>query len=319
MTFDEIIIVHYFQDDKGSYRKYGHNVYAYAINCGHFEKAHSSYISVKNQMTYKDKGQAHPVKDEWIIIWNGYCTREKDDLKRDVTYFCTKNPDFLWINNMVLVEYTGGPDSDVYSNEDPHGNAMYKENPYINVDYALMDNALEMRKTGAPVRKIMRQTKDVNTPSKNIPDRRRLYDKYKYDKSKEFGPSLGGSGSEQALKVFNEMQLDESKFGNFVKKFVCNKNGKPMFILYEDWQVEYCKKCCAFDPNKLFSIIEEDKSYNITIAFLTHFAFAAYDFVLAKDMTTHPTIPGKNLFYTMYNLENCKNVLFVMKYLLNIC
>ena len=85
---------------------------------------------------------------------------------------------------------------------------------------------------------------------------------------------------------------DKSPYGSFVRKHTVDSKQKPSFVCYRDWQLEYMKKVCSFDP-EWCSITNEDKTYNLTIMLLTHFAFLGLDFVLEKDHRVHPIIPGK--------------------------
>ena len=73
-------------------------------------------------------------------------------------------------------------------------------------------------------------------------------------------------------------------------------------------ELEYMKKVCSFDP-EWCSITNEDKTYNLTIMLLTHFAFLGLDFVLEKDHRVHPIIPGK--LYELAHLLTLK-ILFLL-------
>ena len=283
------------KDDKGAYlsQTHGQNVYAYLPVNGDFKKAISGHISTKgNIMTYKKGNEICPVEDDWVIIKTSYCTRQKDGLKRYTTYFNTQNTQYLWINSIAVCEYIG-KDLDEHSNLDPHMRSKYKDEPYRAQDKAAMSEALKMKEAGVPARKVLRQYRNVTTPSKGLNSPKKLYEAYSRSKKKLLGPSFGGSGSEQALKVFVDMQLgDEHVSGGFVKDFYCDSKGKPSFVCYEPWQIKYTKRMCRFNY-VCCSPIHEDKTYNMCDCFLTQYAYLSTDFVRADDMVTHPIIPGK--------------------------
>ena len=99
-------------DDKQPYTggKHGARVYAYEVENNKFKKAMSKDISTKNgSFTYKKDGHTHFCNTNWIILWQAYISQVKSntELKRSVTYFVTENPDYLWMNKLALVEYTG--------------------------------------------------------------------------------------------------------------------------------------------------------------------------------------------------------------------
>ena len=99
-------------DDKQPYTggKHGARVYAYEVKNNKFKKAMSKDISTKNgSFTYKKDGHTHFCNTNWIILWQAYISQVKSntELKRSVTYFVTQNPDYLWMNKLALVEYTG--------------------------------------------------------------------------------------------------------------------------------------------------------------------------------------------------------------------
>ena len=98
-------------DDKQPYGgKHGARVYAYQLRYNQFKKAISKNISQrKGSFTYKKDGQTHFCNKNWIILWQAYVSQvnNNEELKRSVTYFVTQNPDYLWMNKIALVEYTG--------------------------------------------------------------------------------------------------------------------------------------------------------------------------------------------------------------------
>ena len=285
-------------DDKAPFsERYGGNCYAYEVKGESFRKAHPGYISTSGSMTYKENGVVHPVKDEWIILWTNYAIRSNDKLKRDVTYIITNNPELLWMNQIALVEYTG-IDSDEFSSKRPHGNRIQLGEPHIRQRKDLIDHATEMRCMGVPARKVFKQFKNVAQPSLGISSPKKIYDAYSKHKQKDFGPSFGASGSDQMVSIFRSMQLGKDhKYGSFVRNFSVDQNGKPGFICYEDWQINYTKRCCAFNPIQC-SPIHEDKTYNTSVSFLTLYCFLSFDFVLADDPSVHPIIPGKFSYYS---------------------
>ena len=120
-------------DDKAPYTGgYGSHVYAHQVRGGRFEKVHNMRISTKEKkFTFKEKGIVKECDPNWIVSWESHCkrVRENSELKRSVTVFVTKNPDFLWLNNICVVQYTG-IDNDAESNERPHGNSIHKDDPY---------------------------------------------------------------------------------------------------------------------------------------------------------------------------------------------
>ena len=98
-------------DDKQPYGgKHGARVYAYQLRYNQFKKAISKNISQrKGSFTYKKDGQTHVCNENWIILWQAYHSQVNNnvELKRSVTYFVTKNPEYIWMNKIALVEYTG--------------------------------------------------------------------------------------------------------------------------------------------------------------------------------------------------------------------
>ena len=98
-------------DDKQPYGgKHGARVYAYQLRYNQFKKAISKNISQrKGSFTYKKDGQTHVCNENWIILWQAYHSQVNNNVefKRSVTYFVTKNPEYLWMNKIALVEYTG--------------------------------------------------------------------------------------------------------------------------------------------------------------------------------------------------------------------
>ena len=284
-------------DDKAPFsEKYGSNCYAYQVIGDSFVRAHSGYICTGGSggsMTYREGQHVYPVMDEWIIIWTCYATRIDDGLKRNVTYFVTKNTSYLWMNEIALVEYTG-QDQDVFSSDRPHGNSIRNEAPHRRQNKVLTDKAVELRNLGVPAKKVYRQLKNVETPSEGISSPKKIYDAYSKQKKKDFGGNFGSTASEQMLTIFRSMQLGpEHLYGDFVKHFALDKRGKPGFICYEDWQIQYTKRCCAFNTTSC-SPIHEDKTYSTSSSFLTHYCFISFDFVTAKDPTVNPIIPGKS-------------------------
>ena len=201
-----------------------------------------------------------------------------------------------------MIEYTG-IDKDECSNTRPHGNTIYNGDPYRRCDKALLSKAASLREAHVPSRQIYRELTDVSSPSKGLMRSKQIYNAHSNAKRKQFGPSFGGSASEQALKAFRDMQLSpENEYGDFIQHFSCDKNGKPGIICFEPWQIEYTKKCCHFNPFTC-SLIDEDKTYNITTFFLTHYAFLTPDFVQRRDPTIHPIIPGMHLIYPCSKLS----------------
>ena len=150
--------------------------------------------------------------------------RKSDQLRRHVTYFVTKNPDYLWVNPIALVEFTG-TDSDEFSNTKPHGNMIYRGEPFRRADKALLDQARVLREAHVPPRQIYRQLSNVSSPSKGLSHSKQIYNVQAYAKQKKFGPSFGGSASDQALKVFRDMQLNPG-YGEFVQYLYCDKKRK---------------------------------------------------------------------------------------------
>ena len=59
----------------------------------------------------------------------------------------------MWLNEICIVQYMG-LDTDKDSNEMPHGNAIFNDDPYRRVSMEVMDRALELRQSGAPSRMI---------------------------------------------------------------------------------------------------------------------------------------------------------------------
>ena len=99
-------------DDKQPYTggKHGARVYAYQLRYNQFKRAISENISQrKGSFTYKKDGQTHFCNENWIILWQAYISQVNNnaELRRSVTYFVTQNPDYLWMNKIALVEYTG--------------------------------------------------------------------------------------------------------------------------------------------------------------------------------------------------------------------
>ena len=113
---------------------YGNHVYALQVCDNRFEKVHNMRIQTKEKFTFNEKGIVKECDPNWIISWESYCkrVRENSELKRSVTVFVTKNPDFLWLNNICIVQYIG-IDNDNESNEQPHGNSIHNNDPYRRV------------------------------------------------------------------------------------------------------------------------------------------------------------------------------------------
>ena len=286
-------------DDKSPYDGgWGNNCFAYVTVNGRFKRATSSYITTSD-MSYKPKDStvALPVQDDWIVIWTQYCSRKvKDQLRRNVTYFETRNPSYLWMNSIALIEYIGD-DKDVYSSTRPHGHMRFRGEPHRRQDKALTDTVKTLRNMGVPPRQIYRQFSDLSSPSKGLAGSKQIYNAHYHENKKKFGPNFGGSASDQTLTVFRNMQLNPI-YGDFVKFFFCDSKGKPGVLCYEQWQIEYCKKVCRYNPYQC-SLIETDKSYNVTIGYyLTHFAYTTHEFVLRKDPNVHPIVPGIFFFHT---------------------
>ena len=259
-----------------------------------------SVLSKKNStsgpnFTYKnEKNEDVVVNENWIIHWSARCERKKLNavLKRKVTYFITKCPEYLWLNKMALVEFTG-VDSDEHSNEKPHANDFYKGDAYQRTSKAVIANGVDLKFKGCKSNKIFNQLQNVPDPSEGLSNRHQLYNAVSRKKRKDLGETFGSSGTGQSLTVFSHMLMGEkSPYGAFVRKHTVDSKQKPSFVCYRDWQLEYMKKVCSFDP-EWCSITNEDKTYNLTIMLLTHFAFLGLDFVLEKDHRVHPIIPGK--------------------------
>ena len=143
---------------------------------------------------------------------------------------------------------------------------------------------------------IFSKLRDVERPTQGLRDAKQIYNVISYHKQKELGQIFGRTGSDQMLKIFRNMQLDTSKYGKFVRQFYTDDLGKPSIMCYEQWQVEYTKRMCKFNPLSC-SIIEHDKTYNMCVCFLTHYAFQTMDFVLREDPDIHPIIPGVMYFH----------------------
>lgn len=97
-------------DDKAPYSGgYGGHVYAYEVRNEKFKRVVDKSISTTGGFTYKKGGLVYACDPNWIIQWQSYSTRsfEGSELKRHVTYYVTSNPQFLWMNDICLVEYTG--------------------------------------------------------------------------------------------------------------------------------------------------------------------------------------------------------------------
>ena len=285
-------------DDKAPYQEgHGQNCYGYIPSLeGNLVKAHKGFVTT-SRMTYKKDKVECPVEDQWIIVWTNTCTRtsSKDKLKRSVTYFQTKNQDFLWVNSMAIAEFQG-IDSDEFSSKLCHGNMFQHPTKYQREDKQLLRTALEMRLDHVPARKVYRKLKNASAPSKSIKQSRQIYDQLAKHKQKEDGVHVfGKTANDQILQAYVEMQTDK-EYGNFIKYFFVNDKGKPGIICFQEWQIAYTKRMCAFNPIKC-SIMHTDKTYNCTFCNVTHYAFETTDYVLAKDNSVHPIIPGAFLFH----------------------
>ena len=261
-------------DDKSPYSgKHGARVYAYEVQNNQFKKAISQDISTKNKsFTYKKDHQVHVCSGNWIILWQAYNNRPgSNDLNRSVTYFVTQNSDYLWLNKIALVEYTG-IDDDLISSELPHGGSLYNGDPLRRVQKPLLREAVKLRQTGAPSRKIYNALRDVNNPTQGLANSKQVWNAVSYQKSKEFGPTMGNMANDQVLRVFRDMQKEESKFGKFVKDFHVDHRGKPSIVCFEEWQIAYTRKVGQFNPCRC-AILEHDKTYNIWWVSATLFCF----------------------------------------------
>ena len=88
------------------------------------------------------------------------------------------------------------------------------------------------------------------------------------------------------------MQFDKDTYGHFVKHFYLDQYGKPAIICFDNWVVEYTKVQCRYNSFRC-SPITEDKSYNLTETYMTHYCFQSRDFVLRSNPQVHPIVPGK--------------------------
>ena len=65
------------------------------------------------------------------------------------------------------------------------------------------------------------------------------------------------------LKAYTDMQLENEKYGKFIRHFYTDDLNKQAIILFEQWQVEYTKRMCKFNPFKC-SRTETDKTFNMS-------------------------------------------------------
>ena len=285
-------------DDKHPYNgTYGSSVFAYVVQKETFQRATPSYVSTSGSgFTYKDKGEVTDCKEDWIIIWRYHCSRKVNDSKltRFTTYFETKNPEFIWLNQIALAEYIG-EDGDEASNIKLHGNALKNEGPFRKMMPGVLKKVGEMTEAGVKPKDIYKQMRNTNEPSLGLRNAKQIYNVANKQKLAKFGPSFGSSGSDQALKVFNDMQFDKENYGLFVKHFYVDHLGKPAIICFNNWQIEYTKVQCRYNTFRCSPIVE-DKSYNMSCTYVTHYCFQTRDFVLRSDPTVHPIVPGNALY-----------------------
>ena len=119
-------------------------------------------------------------------------------MNRSVTYFITQHPDYLWMNQISLVEYTG-LDEDTISNELPHGRKLYNGDPFRPGNKQLLREAVELRKGGAPSFKIYNKLRNVNNPLEGLSNSKQVWNAVSYQKRKDFGPTMGELSNEQIL------------------------------------------------------------------------------------------------------------------------
>jgi pSer/pThr/pTyr-binding forkhead associated (FHA) protein len=184
-------------DDKAPYTGgYGSHVYALQVCGDRFEKVHNMRIQTKEKFTFNEKGTVKECDPNWIISWESYCKRVREDseLKRSVTVYVTKHPDFLWLNDICVVQYIG-IDNDRESNDRPHGNAIRKEAPHRRVERSLITEALKFRDVGAPSWKIYDQLTDTSTIT-GLTGTKQIYNAVSYKKQRELGKTYGPSASQ---------------------------------------------------------------------------------------------------------------------------
>ena len=84
----------------------------------------------------------------------------------------------------------------------------------------------------------------------SIKQSKQIYDQLSKHKKKEEGVYVfGKTANDQILQAYVEMQSDK-EYGNFIKYFFVNDKGKPGIICFQEWQIAYTKRMCAFNPIK---------------------------------------------------------------------
>ena len=286
-------------DDKSPYNgKYGATCYGYKVENGIFKKQHSGYLTTKDmRFTYMFENVPTPCPDDWIIVWSYQSTRdfEGNQLKRHSTYFITKNSEYLWLNQIALVEYIG-VDTDLVSNELPHGNSLREGSAFARTGKDIIAESLHYSEFGAKPRKTFTQLRNLEEPTKGLFNSKQIYNAISRSKAKKLGQGFGNGGSEEMLTAFRHMQLKTESYGKFIKHFSVEQAGKPTLILFEDWQIQYTKKMCRFHPARC-SNIQEDKTYSVSKCFLTYYCFPTLDFVVRSKPNVHPVIPGPFFYH----------------------
>jgi hypothetical protein len=292
-------------DDKSPYNgKYGATCYGYMVENGIFKKQHSGYLTTKDmKFTYMFENVPTPCPDDWIVVWSYQSTREFEgnQLKRHCTYFITQNSEYLWLNEIALVEYIG-VDTDLISNELPHGNSLREGSAFARTGKDIIAESLHYSEVGAKPRKIFTKLRNVEEPTIGVFNSKQIYNAIARSKAKKLGPGFGNGGSEEMLTAFRHMQLKTESYGQFIKHFSVEQAGKPTLIAFDDWQIQYTKKMCRFHPARC-SNIQEDKTYSVSKCFLTYYCFPTLDFVVRSKPWVHPVIPGP-FFYHGDSIED---------------